>query len=192
MKKNVHKKVIAFQGADDILSNFYPCQIRCHGIIAKSSEHAYNYVKAIRRGSPEVALAVKDAPTAALAKQAEKRLPFDPKWNDEKVQVIKDILIAKCDQVPEFHRALITSNKNKIVEAVPWDYFWGSGLNKKDTLHIKSKFWFGKNQMGNLLTEIRDSIQDGQNKSTRQQHKSRTNTQTQNNQSSVSDSTDSE
>ena len=37
--------------------------------------------------------------------------------------------------------------------------------------------------MGNLLTEIRDSIQDGQNKSTRQQHKSRTNTQTQNNQS---------
>ena len=139
-----------------------------------------------------MAQAVKDAPTAALAKQAAKRLPFDPKWNDEKVQVMKDILIAKCDQVPEFQKALINSNKNKIVKADLWDYFWGSGLNKKDTLHTKSKFWYQTNQMGNLLTEIRDSIQDGQNKSTRQQHKSRTNTQTQSNQSSMSDCTDSD
>ena len=102
-----------------------------HGIIAKSAEHAYNYVKAIRRGSPEIAQTIKDAPTAALAKQAAKRLPFDPKWKDEKVQVMRDILSSKRDQVPEFKQALVDSKQNKIVEAVPWDFFWDIGLSKK-------------------------------------------------------------
>ena len=193
IKSTPHKKVTAFQGADDVLSNFYPCEIKCHGIIAKSSEHAYNYVKAIRRGSPELAQAIKDAPTALLAKQVTKKLPFDPKWKDEKVQVMKDILSSKCEQVPEFKKALIDSKQTKLVEAVPWDFFWSTGLSKQDTLNTKSKFWFGSNQMGLLLTEIRDSIPDfqTQKQKTRKQNKKQ-GAQCYDSKSHMSDSSESE
>ena len=79
------------------------------------------------------------------------------------------------------------------MEAVPWNFFWSSGLSKKDTLHTKTKFWFGKNQMGILLTELRDSIQNFQvqkKKKTRQQKKQ--GTQTNESKSFVSESSESD
>ena len=192
LKQTLHKKVIAFQGENDVLSNFYPCEIKCHGIIAKSAEHAYNYIKAIRRGSPDLAQAIKDAPTAYLAKQVAKKLPYDSKWKDEKVQVMKDVLSSKCDQVPEFKKALIDSKQNRIVEAVPWDFFWSTGLSKTDTLHTKTKCWFGKNQMGVLLTELRDSIEGFQVQKKKTRNKKKQGTQSHERKSSVSDSSESE
>ena len=159
-KQSAHKKVTVFQGKDDVLSNHYPCEFKCHGILAKSSEHAYNYAKAIRKGCPELAANIKDAPTAALAYNIAKRLPYDEKWDGEKVEVMKDILLEKCKQVPEFRQALTETKSNKIVEAVPGQFFWGSGLNKTDTLFTKTKFWFGKNMMSQLLMELRDSVLD--------------------------------
>lgn len=156
-----YKKTTVFQGRSDVLSNYYMCEINCHGIIAKSSEHAYQYVKAIRRGCLEIAKLIKDAPSAHLAKQAAKRLPYNTNWKNEKVSVMKDILEHKARQVPEFRDTLVNSKPNKLVEAVPGEYFWSSGLNKEDTLNTKSKYWFGRNQMGILLTEIRNNLQDG-------------------------------
>ena len=152
-----YKKVTVFQGKDDVLSNHYMCDINCHGIIAKSSEHAYQYVKAIRRGCLDTAKMIKEAPTAYLARQASKRLPYDPNWKNEKVDVMKNILEEKCKQVAEFRDVLISS-KSREVEAVPGQLFWGSGLNKHDTLNTKKKYWFGQNQMGFLLSEIRSSL----------------------------------
>ena len=59
------------------------------------------------------------------------------------------------------------------MEAVQGEYFWGSGLNKADTLHTKSKYWFGKNQMGALLIQLRDSLNEQtQNRSHAGKHKS--------------------
>ena len=155
-----YKKTTVFQGRNEALSNFYMCEINCHGITAKSSEHAYQYVKAIRRGNLDIAKMIKDAPTAYLAKQTAKRLPYNSSWKTEKLSVMKDILEHKCKQVPEFREALINSKSNKLVEATPGDYFWSSGLNKEDTLNTKSKYWFGQNKMGLLLTEIRTTLQD--------------------------------
>ena len=103
-RSTAHKKVTVFQGKDDVLSNHYPCEIKCHGIVAKSSEHAYNYVQAIQKGCPEIAANIRDAPTAALAKITAKRLPFDHKWETQKISVMYDILAEKCKQVPEFKK----------------------------------------------------------------------------------------
>ena len=156
-----YKKTTVFQGRSDVFSNYYMCEINCHGITAKSSEHSYQYVKAIRRGCLDVAKLIKEAPTAHLAKQAAKRLPYNANWKNEKLSVMKDILDQKCKQVPEFRDALINSKSNKLVEAVAGEYFWSSGLNKEDTLNTKNKYWFGQNRMGALLTEIRNSLRDG-------------------------------
>ena len=106
---------------------------------------------------------------------------------------MKDILLSKYEQVPEFKKALIDSKQTKLVEAVPWDFFWSTGLSKQDTLNTKSKFWFGSNQMGLLLTEIRDSIPDfqTQKQKTRKQNK-RQGAQCNDSKSHISDSSESE
>ena len=159
-KQKAHKNVTVFQGKDDILSNHYMCDIKCHGISAKSSEHAYHYVEAIRKGCPEIAANIRDAPTAALAKTTAKQLPYNSLWEDQKVSVMLEILGEKSKQVPEFKQALLDTKSNKLVEAVRGEFFWGSGLTKEETLHTKSKYWFGKNQMGTLLMQIRDNLQE--------------------------------
>ena len=47
------------------------------------------------------------------------------------------------------------------MEAVRGQYFGGCGLNKADVLLTKKTYWFGTNQLGILLTELRTIIIDG-------------------------------
>ena len=42
--------VVPFAGASDVLSNFYPWELKAFGVTHKSSEHAFQYVKAVRSG----------------------------------------------------------------------------------------------------------------------------------------------
>lgn len=163
LRKKPATDVTPFQGKDDILSNFYPCTIHFQGIIGKSSEHCYQYVKAIRRGKPEIATRIKDAPNAFLAKKFARDLPYSHTWADEKLELMETVLDAKAKQVPEFREELRQSQSNRLVEAVTGDYFWSSGLNKEETLNTKVKFWPGENQMGSLLTKVRENIKQNTN-----------------------------
>lgn len=158
-----HTNVTPFQGSSDILSNFYPCTINIHGINAKSSEHAYQYVKAIRRGKLDVAKRIESAPTAFLAKKTANELPFSETWAEEKLDVMTQIIEEKAKQVPEFKTELLETKSNSIVEAVTGNLFWSCGLNKHDTLNTKKRFWPGENHMGQLLTELRAQLKNNQN-----------------------------
>ena len=46
------RNLTPFCGADDVLSNFYPCELEIFGIEYKSAEHAFQYtcIKAVRCG----------------------------------------------------------------------------------------------------------------------------------------------
>ena len=77
------------------------------------------------------------------------------------MKVMKDIIEIKSKQVPEFKQALMDSKPNLLVEAVFGEMFWGSGLNKEDTLWTKKKYWFGQNKMGQLLSELRQTLLEG-------------------------------
>ena len=56
--------IIPFSGKDNTLSNFYQADIKVFGIQQKSSEHAYQYVKAMRSGGIPCAIAIQEAPSA--------------------------------------------------------------------------------------------------------------------------------
>ena len=45
------QNVIAFNGEDSVLSNFFPCGLNLYGMDHKSAEHAFQYAKAMRCGS---------------------------------------------------------------------------------------------------------------------------------------------
>ena len=74
---------------------------------------------------------------------------------------MKDILISKFTQVEECHEGLKQSfhDKKRLVEAVPTsDKWWGSSMDKYQTLHTDPYHWPGKNNLGRLLEEIRDEF----------------------------------
>jgi len=157
-----HANVRVIQGKEDILSNFYPCNISIFGIQAKSAEHAYQYSKAVRRDDIDVANKIKDAPNASTAKYQTRYLKPSATWKDEREEVMTQVLTEKAKQVPEFRDALIKTGEQTLVEAVRNEMYWASGLNKDDTLLTKKHFWMGKNRMGALLLSLRSKLQNEQ------------------------------
>ena len=164
--KQQHKQVTTFAGKTDVLSNFYPCEVRVFGMVHKSAEHAYQFAKATQVGKDKVAERIFEAQTAFQAKTEASYLPFNPHWEDHKVKVMQDILSAKAKCSKEFCEALLSSH-NVIAEAVPGDLFWSTGLNKTQCLSVKKSSWPGKNNMGKLLTKLRDNLLDANRKKAR-------------------------
>jgi len=155
-----HQDVITIQGKDDVMSNFYKCDINIYGTRMKSAEHAYQYTKAFRRGELDQAKKIQEAKDGAEAKYLARFLKPSTTWVSERDQVMKDVLAVKADQVPEFRQALLQSRGKKLVEAVKNETYWASGLDTQDTLHTKPEYWFGKNRMGELLMELRAKLQN--------------------------------
>jgi predicted NAD-dependent protein-ADP-ribosyltransferase YbiA (DUF1768 family) len=93
-----------------------------------------------------------------MAKNKSRLLRYDENWtNDEKTKLMKQLLEAKMEQVPEFSASLFKSGKNTLVLADPSDFDWGSGLTKEQTLHTKKKNWPGNNLLGSMLETLRTS-----------------------------------
>lgn len=91
--------VVAFQGKDNPISNFFPCEIKVFGEEHRLAEHAYQLTKALRAGNLYAAEKVRNAPTALDAKKV--GTVKDPEgWNDQKLGLMEEILFAKSEQVP--------------------------------------------------------------------------------------------
>ncbi len=150
--------IVTIQGKEDVLSNFYPCDIKIFGMNMKSAEHAYQYSKAIRRGDLDQAKKIADARNASDAKYQARFLKHSQTWKSEREEVMRDVLAAKAQHVPEFKETLVQSKDKTLVETVRNETYWASGLDSQDTLHTKPQFWMGKNRLGALLSELRESL----------------------------------
>ena len=71
---------------------------------------------------------------------------------------MEQVLEVKSKQVPEFQDALLNSQGKCLVEAVPNETFWASGLDSQDTLYTKKQFWLGKNKLGEMLQDLRAKL----------------------------------
>ena len=68
------------------------------------------------------------------------------------------ILEIKAESVPEYKDLLISSGNSILVEAVPGELFWGSGLNKQLTVTTIAKYWPGQNSLGELRMDLRSLL----------------------------------
>ena len=134
------------QGAQDPLSNFYPCNFYYKGIQFSSVEHAYQYHKALTFGRNDLLSQILHAPRAANAKSLGKPLRSH-QWDRNKGKFMYQLLIQKYNQVPHFRNKLQLCSGYKIVHNVP-DNFWGWGHDQKSGQNI-----FGV-LLGNLLTHM--------------------------------------
>ena len=143
--------ITAFKGKNNVFSNFYLCPLLVYGRSFKSAEHAYQFLKAKCYGKDQLAETISRQINAYFAKRLARNIQPDEGWDHIKIDVMRDILIAKEKCVPEYRQHLLEAMDTLIVEAVPGDTFWSCGLSKdqlKWTTH-----WPGKNIMGLLHME---------------------------------------
>jgi ribA/ribD-fused uncharacterized protein len=72
----------------------------------------------------------------------------DPTWNERKIVVMYDILMAKFGQHQQCQTILKSTGNAKLVELSDYDKFWA-----------QDKLGQGENHLGKLLEQIRDNVQ---------------------------------
>lgn len=132
------------------LSNFWLCDILIDGKVYKSTEHFYQCAKFI---DPHIQKEIMDCATPkevfllANGKSGKYKDKIKINWHNIKDQVMKDALMAKFTQHNDLKKKLLETGNSKLVEASPYDSYWGCGKDKK-----------GLNKLGQLLEEVRNKL----------------------------------
>ena len=94
------------------------------------------------------------------AKEIASRSPRDKhnNWHSIKVCVMREILHTKADFCEEFKSVLLDTTGRRLVEAVPGDDFWSSGLPPYLAASTNSQYFPVCNQVGVVLENIRDDV----------------------------------
>ena len=165
-RQEAHSKLtpIRFMGKHSKLSNFYPCQIEMEGSGFRSSEAAYQWRKAMFMGEEQLAEELRHCEEARETKWmansvfgkakrgrwGEERLAIFEKWNDNRVQVMREVLRAKAMGCEEYVLELRESKGRTLMEVVPGDDFWGVASGD------------GQNWLGKLHMELREELEEGE------------------------------
>ena len=146
-----------FRGEEDVLSNFYPCDLVWNGQHYASAEHIYQAEKARMNGRPEVAVEIQNCERAVDAKKLGKKVYAVQKWEEENEQLMLNILRAKLNQLQDLSDYL-RGTKSLIAEAVPFDFYWSCGLSKKAAENTDPQKWPGKNVLGNMWMTLKQEL----------------------------------
>ena len=161
-KPRPNEQILVFKSYVHPLSNHFSCQLNIYEQVFRSAEHAYFWFMATDFGKPQPAEEIHKANHAGAAKRLSKNIANDEtrwRWEEDNVQVMKDILCAKAKQCKEFYNCLMENKSNGILlaEATP-SKFWGTGLSLYVTQNCSPGFWPGHNMLGALLMEFSESL----------------------------------
>jgi len=130
-----------------VLSNFSSFQVEIAGRLFPTSEHAYHWFKFAEHPHIQYEiLATRSAHDAFKVAAKHKALRL-PNWDDIKVTVMKEIILAKAQQHEYVMRKLLATGDRELVENSWRDDVWGWGPNKD-----------GQNLLGKCWMELRDTL----------------------------------
>ena len=147
----------------DPLSNFYECKLEIYDHVFYSSEHAYQYQKMAHIGNEKLANEVLQAQTPRDAKNIANCVPSDKlqDWHNIKLDVMKEILVAKVKSCDKYRNALLGSGSNCLIEGT-MDLYWGC----RQTAYLASithpYYLPGQNWLGSIHSDIRHQVVHGQ------------------------------
>lgn len=149
-------KGLAFQSQYAFLSNLYPSPVKYNGIQFPSSEHAYQYNKAIFLGKQDAAYKIRIAKTSQIAKREGGRLPSNKDWDSSKLKTMTEIVFSKFAQSTTLQTKLLETGDRPLLEAT-YDSFWGCGF-PLSARKLKQGEWHGRNHLGQILVDCRNAI----------------------------------
>lgn len=131
-------KITSFRGEHEFLSNMYPCDVVYNGTLYANAEAAFQAAKCFARAREFVGLDGK------AAKRLGRKVELSPDWEDVKIRVMKEVLVAKFGQNLDLYEKLHATGAAELVEGNTWnDTFWGVCNGK------------GENHLGKILESLR-------------------------------------
>ena len=132
----------------EAFSNFSPHSVVIDGKTYATTEHYFQAQKFVNT-DPEWAEWVRQSPTPKTSKSrgGNRTHPIDPNWDEIKEDVMRVALRAKFTQSDRLYETLMSTGDRHLIEASPYDSYWGEGKNRK-----------GKNRLGVLLEELRAEL----------------------------------
>ncbi|NOU98590.1 DUF1768 domain-containing protein [Paenibacillus sp. LMG 31457] len=128
-------------------SNFAKYSIVINNKEWATNEHYFQAQKYVgTEYEEEIRLASTPMEAAKLGRDRKKPLRND--WEECKVQIMRDAIIAKVDQHENIKSILLSTGNCTIIEHTINDSYWGDGANFK-----------GQNMLGKLLMEVRNSLE---------------------------------
>ncbi len=147
MAYSYESPITEFHGRWTRLSNFAPCAIWFDKHIYWSVEHAYQAAKTLNEIERRY---IRDLATPNQAKKAGQKVDIRDDWEDVKIDVMRELLLAKFAQEPD-RTILVSTGKADLVEGNWWgDRFWG-----------QCPLGQGENWLGRLLHYVRGELQLG-------------------------------
>ena len=158
--KEVGENIIAFYTKNSPLSNFYQCQFSQEGVVYSSAEQYVAHQKAIVFNDTETADKIITTADPARAKALGRRVKgFNLKlWGQRRQDIMMEALTLKFGQNPELKSKLAATKKKTLVEANPFDKFWGAGLSLHSPKLENQREWPGHNMLGKNLMALRTSL----------------------------------
>ena len=145
------KKVINFYMPSDehgYLSNFSRHRIFLKGKVWRTVEHYFQAQKfAGKKQEEEVRRAFTPKQAAQIGRDRKNPLRHD--WEEVKVGIMKEALIAKFTQHEDLKELLLKTEDALLVEHTARDKFWGDGGHGH-----------GLNMLGKLLMEVREELKN--------------------------------
>lgn len=134
------EKIERFVGENSFLSNFYPCKVKIDDMVFGNAEAAFQS----RRTTSEQQRRFFQNMLPSEARRSGAKLTQRPDWDTVKVEEMRTVLRAKFAD-PDLKAKLLATNNATIINTDD-DTFWGVHDDK------------GENQLGKLLTAIRDEL----------------------------------
>ena len=154
---HLRSDVLPFFGKDDFLSNFYRCNLVIEGEHFNCVEQYYVATKAKFGRDWKLRFEVMQETDPARMKRMGRYVKnfCADSWDRQKVSVMIVALNAKYRQNPDLRVLLLQTAPQRLVEASPYDGFWGALMAKDDVDIGCPEKWRGKNILGGLLMDLR-------------------------------------
>ena len=149
---------VFFYNRSSPLSNFYPAAVHIDGVKYKHTEQYYQCRKAEISGEHNMATQIMLADDPLTCKQLGDSVRVNPKWETEKVKVMKKASLHKYQQHEHLRRVLLSTGDKTLAEASPRDLFWGIGIPMRSKAKSDRSQWRGENKLGEVLMDIRDQL----------------------------------
>lgn len=139
--------ITCFHGANEFLSNFYPCELFYDGMMFKTTEAAFQAAKTL---DPKERTIIATMATPGKAKALGRHVTLRPDWEDIKDNVMLDILRLKFTKGSLLANMLEETAHWVLVEGTTWhDQYWG-------VCKCQEHRGEGRNLLGQILMRIRD------------------------------------
>lgn len=126
------------------MNNFCRADMFIYGRWWKNVEAAYQAQKTNVASEYD---AIWLAKTPRIARNLGQVVTMRPDWEDAKIDVMYDCVLAKFTQNADLRAKLLSTGDEEIVEDSPIDSFWGCGVSGN-----------GKNHLGKILMQVREDL----------------------------------